>query len=392
MSAHARYSPSGAHGWMRCRGWRSDPTGSVHARWGTVAHDIAAQILVGDATPAEFLHCTMHEDGDAIIVNAEMLECVEHYVAFVSSIPGTRLIEQRLPVGHLTGEAGATGTADAVVLSGDELVVIDLKTGKGVRVDAEENEQLQIYALGALLEFGFLDEFQRVRMVIVQPRLDHVSEWVVSVEDLLAFGDRVKPAEEVTPGSKQCRWCARKATCPALRDEMLALVVDDVVDLDAPLAPQVAPALTRETDATTLGNLLSAVGLVEDWCRAIRGEAERRLISGEPVPGYKLVTGRRGARQWRNKDEAEQVLRSLRLKREQIYDLSLISPTTAEKLAKAGDIGPRQWAKVAEQITQADGKPSVAPETDKREAIQVGPREGVFDDLIEADNGGFPNG
>ena len=91
------------------------------------------------------------------------------------------------------------------------------------------------------------------------------------------------------------------------------------------------------------------------------------------------MEGRRGARQWANQEEAEQALKTMRLKLEQMYDLKLISPTTAEKLHKAGDIGPRQWPRLQQLITQADGKPSVAPESDKRPAIVITATADEFD-------------
>jgi hypothetical protein len=129
---------------------------------------------------------------------------------------------------------------------------------------------------------------------------------------------------------------------------------------------------------------MTAVDLIEDWCDAVRKEAYARMNNGIPVPGFKLVQGRRGARAWRSKDEAEATLKTMRLKVEEMYDLSLISPTTAEKLAKASVIGPRQWPKLQDLITQPDGKPAIAPESDPKPAIQVAPRADVFNDLILA--------
>ena len=116
---------------------------------------------------------------------------------------------------------------------------------------------------------------------------------------------------------------------------------------------------------------MEKIGLVEMTASAIRAEVERRLVAGVEVPGFKLVEGKRGNRAWVNPDEAELQLKTMRLKVDEMYDLKLISPTTAEKLAKAGKLGPRQWAKLQDQIGQAQGKPSVAPESDKRPAISV---------------------
>ena len=117
-----------------------------------------------------------------------------------------------------------------------------------------------------------------------------------------------------------------------------------------------------------LGSAMDKVALVEQWCKSVRGETERRLLAGEEVPGYKLVEGRKGNRQWADEEAAEAAFKRARFRIEQMYDLKLISPTKAEKLL-AGN--PRRWAKLEKLITRSDGKPSVAPATDRRPAKAV---------------------
>jgi hypothetical protein len=309
-------------------------------------------------------------------VDADMAHHVQAYVdrvrAIVQATQGELLVEQRLPIGQITGEDGAHGTADAVILAGDELIVVDLKFGRGVAVEAEGNAQLQIYALAALDEFGLAGDFSRVRMIIDQPRLGAVSEWVQTADQLREFGERVaaaaaassQPDAPLVPTTKGCRWCKAKATCPALRERVEAVTLADFTASIAPTAP--SPA----ADTIDIGHCMAHVDLIEGWCRAVRAEAERRLLAGEPVPGFKLVQGRRGAPAWTDADAAEKLLRDVfRLPVEKAFDLKLISPTSAEKLQKAGDIGPRQWPKVTALIHQPEGKPSVAPESDKRPAL-----------------------
>jgi phosphopantothenoylcysteine synthetase/decarboxylase len=122
-------------------------------------------------------------------------------------------------------------------------------------------------------------------------------------------------------------------------------------------------------DTAPLAAAMSRVDLVEQWCKAIRAEVERRLLNAEPVPGFKLVEGRKGNRAWADEKVAEAAMKSLRLTRDQMYDLKLISPTTAEKLLKK--TAPAKWDKVNDLILRADGKPSVAPATDKRPEMVV---------------------
>jgi hypothetical protein len=120
--------------------------------------------------------------------------------------------------------------------------------------------------------------------------------------------------------------------------------------------------------ANSLSIAMAAVPLVEDWCKAVRARLEAELLAGKPVPGFKLVQGRNGARKWADEKTAEAALKKMKLKVEEMYDLKLITPPAAEKLAKAGTIGPKQWPSLQGLIVQKPGPPSVAPESDKRPA------------------------
>ena len=401
--AHATLSPSSAVRWMACPGSVAltagmPDQGSDHAAEGTVAHEVAQRCLQGSVDAASMIGWDITVDGRTWTVDADMAQHVQAYVdrvrAIVQATQGELLVEQRLPIGQITGEDGAHGTADAVILAGDEIIVIDLKFGRGVQVDAEDNPQLQIYALAALDEFGLAGDFSRVRMIIDQPRLGAVSEWAQTADQLREFGDRVtaaayasrQPDAPLNPTAKGCRWCKAKATCPALSAHVEATVGADFEALEV---TETRTKLYRE-DAQFMPRLvaahLAAVDLIEDWCKAVRAEAERRLLAGEPVPGFKLVQGRRGHRAWTDAAQVEALFKDVfRLRVDEMYDLSLISPTSAEKLApkfgkdgkplppKAGApkpvFGPLQWKKVTALIYQPEGKPSVAPESDKRPAL-----------------------
>lgn len=431
MAAHAKLSPSSAHRWMRCPGSvaleaECPDESSEFADEGTVAHFLGSESLTAQVNAAHYLgqHIRINAEGFAewgqatakdYEVTADMTVEVQKYLDFVRKIGGELMVEQRLSIAHVTGEAEACGTSDAVILLGDEIIVVDLKYGRGVRVEAESNEQLAMYAEAARREFEFLGEFQRVRLVIVQPRLDHVSEWdmpiaiqpgkdLPSLERFVSWAqDRATTAQlaleyranwvkgpdysYLNPGDKQCRFCKAKATCPVLANHVLSVVADDFVDLAKPLVPQLAHVAETTHDNTTLGNLLSSVDLIEAWCKAIRAKVESELLAGQPVPGFKLVEGRRGARKWSNDAEVETTMKSMRLKLEEMYDFSLISPTTADKLHKAGTIGPRQWPRLQELIVQNDGKPSVAPASDKRPALVIQATADEFSNVAQTAEG-----
>jgi hypothetical protein len=165
---------------------------------------------------------------------------------------------------------------------------------------------------------------------------------------------------------------------------VLSTVADDFVDLTKPVAPQLEHAVDRTMDNATLGSLLGSLDLIETWCRAIRAKAEAELLAGRAVPGWKLVEGRRPARAWLKAEEAEACMKAMRMKQEDMYVSSLISPTAAEKLYKTGAIGPRQWAKLESLIVQGEGKPAVVPIADKRPPLIVSASADDFADLSES--------
>jgi hypothetical protein len=175
MTAHALLGASKAHRWMACPGSIAlehdlPDTPSPHAEEGTRAHELAAAWL---------------EQRFEAFKNApdEMEENVRFYVEYVrrEAVGHQLLIEQRVDYSDVIGAPNSFGTADCIILAGDTIKIIDLKYGMGVRVDAEENEQLMLYALGALETFGLLGGFTKAKLVIVQPRLNHISEWEVAI-------------------------------------------------------------------------------------------------------------------------------------------------------------------------------------------------------------------
>lgn len=421
MSAHSKFSASAASRWLACPGsialseGKPDNT-SGYAAWGSVAHSIADKSLVLGETANEFIGSKFSQDGYLITVDQEMVDCVQTYLDNLHEMTaGADLFESETRTNyaswlHVDADL-AWGTADATAVLGTELQVHDLKTGHGVEVDAQGNEQMMLYAGGKLLEMEALGiDIETVRLVIHQPRVrkapseatvtrDELVQWLTGTARSGAASVQVASNNVGTPRwdetflrpGDHCRWCRAKPTCSALRYGVTATVSDTVParpdDFDT-LAPTIEPpADTGISDADWLAACLSKVDLIEDWCKSVRAESLRRLSAGEPVPGYKLVPGKRGNRQWADPAEAEKVLREqFRLPVDKAYDLKLISPTTAEKLAKAGDIGPRQWAKVIPLIVQKDGAPSVAPASDPRPAITVQPVADAFtvqaDDLV----------
>lgn len=404
--AHALLSPSGASKWMVCAGSVAmckdlpDEVTKYNAE-GDAAHQLAAWCLTENKDAKAYLGRVIKAKGYEFEVDDEMADAVQVYVNRVReyavlghefATEHTLLIEQPLPIGHVTGEEDAEGTGDAIILTDDEIQVHDLKFGQGVRVNAERNKQLMLYALGALARFGMLGDFKRVRLVIHQPRLQHLSEWDCAIEELQEFEDIARDRAVVAmfalgapsldtylkPGD-HCKdgFCKARATCPAL-----AKFVADTVGADfevlatAEVGGELLPA---RYSPEVLSAKMAATDLIEDFCRAVRAKVESELLAGNAVPGFKLVQGKRGARAWTDAEEVEKALKAMRLKQEQMYDFKLISPTTAEKLLKST---PKRWNRLAPLIGQSEGRPSVAPESDKRPALVLGKTEDDFEALV----------
>jgi hypothetical protein len=437
---HHLYSASGSEGWLNCAGkiameqGRPDK-GSVYADEGSAAHFVGAECLINNAHPSKYhgreVICYQVPGGRAgqcwsteavpkkaiessrWPVNDEMVKHLNQYVTLVRE--HTRdmhlMVEKRVEFGDAIGLPGAFGTSDALALSNDDttLFVGDLKYGH-LAVDAVQNTQMMLYALGALRELEMAtdpDKLRRIHMVIYQPRINNTSTWIIDISTLLEFAVRAAEAIQLSEtaradfakieneadfldwwqrylgvSEKGCQWCLAKASCPKLAAEnmnTLAMIppahADDLLDMDQPIAEQAtALATTIDTglqalpglDFDTVVELFKALDKVEMWAEAIRGRVMYDMLNGHKHPDFKLVRGKQGDRKWRDEKEAELMLKAQKYKVEEMYTKKLITPTAAEKLTKAK---PQHWQKLEAQITRAEGKIVIAPRSDKREPL-----------------------
>lgn len=387
---HALLSPSSAARWMRCPAsvvvTRDMPEdSSPYAIEGTCAHRLAELLLNGaDGFPAD-------EAAKVIAAGVDpdsLVEPVRVYVDYVRSLGSEIVTEVSLDISLITKEPEARGTSDAVVFSEGVLHVCDLKYGKGEPVSADGNPQLAIYAGAALAAFDFLGEIREVCMHIVQPRLNSISVWRVSVDELMAFLADVTragaqclrlldenrdpdtvPAEFFQPCAKACRFCRHRGKCAALAKYALSVAG---LDLPAPLKASL--------DVQQLAYILDRIGLIKSWMGEVEAAAHAALMEGREVPGYKLVEGRAGSRKWTDESKAEKLLKAWKVPADFRYVKSLISPTQAEKLLKLKTLTDEQWAELCGYVSREPGKPTVVPASDKRPAISSRPAAEDFPD------------
>jgi len=367
MTLHAKLSASGAHRWMACPGSVAAESGlpdrtSSFAEEGTLAHDIVERAL------------RLGFNCDTICDRPDMAEPAQVYVDYVRALPGQhRFIETRVSFEEWV--PGGFGTADSIVI--DEgtrtLHISDLKFGKGVKVDAEQNPQALLYALGAYSAFGFIHDIERIKIAIIQPRIDHISEWEISVTDLLKWGEIARTAAEETmkanaprvPGDKQCRFCKAKATCPALWKKTEQALLSEFEDLDLKPANKLTDDQLRQA--------LEAKPLIEAWLSAVERLVTERIAEGREFPGFKIVEGR-SLRQWRDEDMGPTL--EFLLGPDDAYIKKVISPAQAEKL-----LGKSNKNKIEPFIIKPRGKPTLTSEQDPRPSITVNAND--FDRVVD---------
>jgi hypothetical protein len=271
------------------------------------------------------------------------------------------------------------------------MYVGDLKYGRGVRVYAEDNEQLYSYAAGSMLLYDMIEDWQTITVAIHQPRLNHYDEHTLTRAEMDEFivqagvkarravaligADAATIEQAKNPGDKQCQWCPIKGSCLALASWTHSSVFEDFTTLGAePTAPREAAGM----DNATLGKLMERVKLIQDTVSEWRAEGLRRVQSGIDVPGWKMVEGRAGARKWGDEAEAKKVMKAARMKNDEIYTQKLLTAPAAEKLIAKKK--PKVWTKLKVLITQTVGKPSLAPASDGRPAVKVASADAFKDE------------
>ena len=372
--AHAKLSASGSSRWLNCPGSVNAEKGypdesSPFAEEGTLAHELADTCLK-NSKDAEFY---IDKKITGKIIEKDMTRYVQEYLDFIRSHETANskiYTEERVDFSNVVPEG--FGTMDSAVLDFDTGVchIFDLKYGKGVEVDAFENTQGQLYAIGLYNELSFLDEIKSFRIHIVQPRIYNFSHWDITVENLTKFGKWVKERAELAltadaprvPGNKQCQWCKAKGDCKSLAkftEQIVLTEFDNLEDEDLE-----CHKLSDAQKKTILDNKK----LIESFLNDVESSVFDHINEGNTFKGYKVVEGR-SVRKWA--DEAEQIL--VEKLGDAAYKQSLIGITDAQKKLSKEEIDAIAF--------KSRGKATLVPDSDKRKAIIKGKIEDDFKEL-----------
>jgi len=372
MSKHAILSASGAHRWMNCTPsarleLEFDYNSSEAAAEGTAAHALSEHKLrkalkIRTKKPVSPYH------------SDEMDSYTDGYVEFVLEVIEQAkqtcsdplvLIEQRLNFSKYVPDG--FGTGDCVIISDGTLHVIDFKYGQGVLVDAEDNPQMKLYALGALELFDGIYDIYTVSMTIYQPRRENVSTSIVSKENLYQWAEEVlKPKAELAfagegnycPG-EWCQFCKAAVKCRARAEAKMKLASFEFA---------LPPLLSDEE----IAEILSSIGDLTSWANEILAYATDAAVNhGKQWPGFKVVEGRSNRKY---KDKAAVSEAAKKAGYSDIYKQSLIPITEMEKL-----MGKSKFNEVlGGLIVKPKGKPTLVPVSDKRPEMNISSAKNDF--------------
>lgn len=371
---HALLSASGAKRWMECppSARLEEPypdSTSEYAKEGTAAHTYAELKLgriIGTVKNKEVKNFEKNNE----YYSKSMTDYIETYTDLVMekhaeaqtrSKDAILMLEQRLDFSRWVPEG--FGTGDTVIISDGILEVIDLKYGKGVQVEAQNNPQLRLYGLGAWNIFRYLYDIKKVRTTICQPRLDNISTEELEVKELLEWAEtQVEPKAKLAwdgngefKAGEHCRFCRARSTCRARAEANTELAKYDF---------KPAPELTKEE----IADILAKIDELTSWAKDVKDHAlEQAEKHGVKWPGWKLVEGR-SKRTYTDEDKIAETLKKKRYRIKDIYKpKQLIGITAMQKL-----LGKKKMQElIGDYIVKPAGKPTLVPEDDKRPELST---------------------
>ncbi len=366
--AHAKLNASSSHRWMMCppsvklsEQFADKP--SPYAEEGSFLHELSELKLhrylcdmPADDIAAQYIEHTYSEfySAEAETVTDEYVNfCIETIEAVRASCPDPLImVEHRLDYSEYVPEG--YGTGDLCIVADGICEVIDFKGGRGVRVDAQRNPQLMLYALGALLEFDPLYDIHTVRMNIVQPRLNNISTYEIMAEELLRWAENeVRPkamlaykGEGEFCAGEWCRFCKARYTCRKRSEYHMKLAERDFKQ----------PDLLSDEE---LLDILPVAESLNNWVQDLIAYATQQAVDGKAWPGYKLVAGR-SIRKYTS--EVEAIKAATEAGFTDIYKTSLLGVGDLEKR-----MGKKKFSDIIGKfVVKPQGAPQLVPETDPR--------------------------
>lgn len=382
MAAHALLSASAAERWLNCppsaRLCESyEDTKSSYAAEGSLAHEVAELTarkhfkLIKSAEVTKALKSLKKDE----YWDDEMLGHAETYKDYINEIA----LSHKGTVPYITFEKQVNysrfapegfGTADCIIIADNTLHIIDYKYGKGVPVDAERNSQLRLYALGAYDDYAMMYDIRFIRSHVVQPRLDSITTFTETIEDVLEWANSIKPIAELAFDGKgdfkagnHCRFCRAGATCKSRAEENLEIAKYEFAQ----------PTSLSKDD---IAEILKKADNFKKWIESIEGFALDELLSGKEIPGFKIVEGRSN-RKIEDTDRAfEKLIKEYKVEESLLYERKPIALTAIEKMI------PKDVFKVwsTTEVIKPQGKPTVVPLEDKRQAYKLATAQKEFKD------------
>ncbi|MBV4431568.1 DUF2800 domain-containing protein [Clostridium tyrobutyricum] len=377
MSDHAVLSASGAHRWLNCL-----PSARLELEFVNNESSAAAEGTAAHALCEHKLKKALHMRSKrpvSVYNSDEMEEHSDAYVEFVmeqlelakqSCTDPLILIEQRLDFSCYVPQG--FGTGDCIIIADKKLHIIDFKYGMGVLVDAVDNPQMKLYALGALEIYDSLYDIEEVSMTIFQPRRENVSTWAIRVEALKDWAEKeLKPKAkkaydgegEYLPG-EWCTFCRATVKCRARAEEKLKLAQSEF---------KLPPLLTD----SEIEEVLSKLSDLTKWANEIIAYATDAAVNhGKEWHGFKVVEGR-SVRKYKDEDAVAKVAKANGYK--DVFRQSLITLTEMERL-----MGKSKFEKIlGDLIYKPPGKPTLVPLSDKRPAMNVSNAKNEFNEITE---------
>ena len=390
---HALLSASSSKQWLHCtpsaRLQEQFPNeSSVYAAEGTFAHEVCEYKV------KKYMKERVKRPQSEEYYTEEIDQITDVYAEFVISVIEEMkrngceplvMVEEKVDYSHIA--PSGFGTADMLIIGRDEngkgvLHIADFKTGQGVFVDADHNSQMMLYALGGLAAYGYIYDIEIVRMSIIQPRLDNISTFECTREELESWGESIRETAKLAYEGKGeqmpgdwCRFCRAKPVCKACKDEALSLCREEFIDLDEGALSD-EESVSSKVDMSEpvfkqpglipiseLAQLLPTLNRISSWIESVFAFISSEAINhGVPIPGYKVVEGRSKRVFTDTKGVVDTALANGYT---DLYKKQLITLTEFEKM-----MGKKKFAELlGKYVTKPPGKLSLVPESDPREAV-----------------------